>query len=590
MHILEASSTEAAGDELTSFDKYHLIASLGQGGMAKVFLALLAGPSDFNKLLVIKIMRHDSLVGSDDVPRMFRAEARLAARLLHPNIVHTHEVGEHDGRAFMAMEYLDGQPLSTILNRTRRGNDIPLDEFVRLLSEIARGLHYAHELKGFQGEDLLVVHRDVSPQNVIVTYEGHAKLVDFGIAKTCESEATQCGTIKGKLDYIAPEQLRGEHVDARADVFALGAILWEIISGQRFAGGRRVSDAQKIQARLAGSERVLSQLMPDAPPELSAIVTRAIAVEREDRFQDAASFADALDAYLEHAQLRPNARTLSACLCRVFARERSEMHKRIESQVARVRQLRERDDESVDRLSTPESPSARAAFNPFAPDALLDEGSVVRTAGAARASTVAPPRRRESALWWLAGGLLVAATLALVWLDARSSQGSRQFALQAHPLPVSAAKTGSTQQHPTFARSAALPAASQAPVRAQAAPSAALPPAPVALVSSVTIELSASPAQATVLLDGVLVKVPFRGRFRKDATLHHLAASANGYRPFKEFVAFDRDQTVAIALEPLGARRVAGPAPATLPARAKREQGVARLAPLLERPNPYASD
>ncbi|HEY6882195.1 MAG TPA: serine/threonine-protein kinase, partial [Polyangiales bacterium] len=256
MQNSQTGGSEPAAAELGSFGKYHLIASLGQGGMANVFLALMAGPSGFNKLLVIKIMRQDLLAGSEETTRMFMAEARLAARLVHPNIVHTYEVGEQDGRYFLAMEYLDGQPLSSVLNRARGDSEIPLAEYLRMIAELARGLHYAHTLRGFQGEPLEVVHRDVSPQNVIVTYDGQVKLLDFGIAKTADAEhLTQVGTIKGKLDYIAPEQLRSDSIDGRADIFALGAMMWEVISGHRFAGGRRVGDVNKMQARLVGGER-----------------------------------------------------------------------------------------------------------------------------------------------------------------------------------------------------------------------------------------------------------------------------------------------------------------------------------------------
>ena len=216
--------------------------------MAKVYLGLMAGPAGFNKLLVIKVLnRDDANAGSEDNVQLFWDEARLAARVIHPNIVHTYEVGEVDGRYFLAMEYLDGQSYRTLQGRMVRSPLGPCEE-LRIISETARGLHYSHDLKDFKGEPLGVVHRDVSPQNVFITYDGQVKLLDFGIAKTYDAgHKTQVGVIKGKLDYIAPEQLSGDDVDHRADIFALGIMLWEAVTGQRFAGGRKIAEVSKIR-------------------------------------------------------------------------------------------------------------------------------------------------------------------------------------------------------------------------------------------------------------------------------------------------------------------------------------------------------
>ncbi|MDB4991183.1 MAG: serine/threonine protein kinase, partial [Myxococcaceae bacterium] len=585
--------------------KYHLIASLGQGGMAKVYLALLAGPLDFNKLLVIKIMRQDVLTGSEENARMFWAEARLAARLLHPNIVHTHEVGEQDGRCFLAMEYLDGQPLSAVLNRARAGREIPLDELVRVLSEIARGLHYAHRLQGFQGEDLHVVHRDVSPQNVIVTYGGHGKLVDFGIAKTNDGEQTQLGLVKGKLDYIAPEQLRGEPVDARADVFALGAMVWEVVSGQRFAGGRKVSDVHKVQARLSAGERRLRSVKPDVPAELEGIVERALAMRPEDRFQDAAALADALDAYLERENLRPNPRLLAERLDRLFASERAEMHKLIDRQIKLVKSEREGDERASETTST-DTRKRRAGYGLYVADSHQDERSAIRTAAtAARASTVAPPSKLTAALAWKLGALIVAATVAALWLTSRAAEDGSSLARGSRDEPTSAPlELGAAAE--------AVPSAADAQAGSQAPQSARLTyPAPGAGPSdnTVTIRLKVTPPQAHVLIDGVRVSSPFQGSFRKDTMLHHLDVSAEGFRPAKEFVPFDRDRALEIDLDPAhivrrGARldqlieraaqtveqraEPAQPAPATPATESPRQAPQAD--PVMERPNPYSAD
>src|SRR5262245_34862056 len=204
--------------------------------MASVYLARLAGPLGFNKLFVIKTLRDELAEGHEDYVTMFLDEARLSARLHHPNIVQTYDVGEDNGRYFMAMEYLEGQSLRAVEKRLAPG--FPLSQQLRVLSELGKGLHHAHELCDYDGRPLSVVHRDVSPHNVVLTYDGQVKLLDFGIAKAHSAmHLTKVGVIKGKAEYIAPEQVRGEAIDRRADVFSLGAMMYEAISGTRFAGG-----------------------------------------------------------------------------------------------------------------------------------------------------------------------------------------------------------------------------------------------------------------------------------------------------------------------------------------------------------------
>jgi eukaryotic-like serine/threonine-protein kinase len=524
MQNSQTGGSVPAGAELGLFGKYHLIASLGQGGMANVFLALMAGPSGFNKLLVIKIMRQDLLAGSEETMRMFMTEARLAARLVHPNIVHTYEVGEHDGRYYLAMEYLDGQPLSTVLNRARGEREIPLAEYLRAISEIARGLHHAHQLRDFQGDPLDVVHRDVSPQNVIVTYDGQVKLLDFGIAKTSDAEhLTQAGTIKGKLDYIAPEQLRSDEIDGRADIFALGAMLWEVISGHRFAGGRKVSDINKMQARLTAGERKLSSLRPDVPPSLEWIVERAVALEPGARFPDAAQLADAIDAHLEEMGLRASARSLANHMCNLFEHERADMQKLIDEQVQRMKG----DSLPPERELSLESRRPSSKLGLYLADQHVDERSSIRSMLAAPAamSTPAAPFHSYSLLGALGALLAVACGAGLMWfLVARAD-------------------------HPVVSRPAPLPTAALAPERVEAAPERPVSPAPNRVDTTVSLRVGIEPAQAQVSLDGVPLSLPFTGNFQRDGALHRLEASADGYRPLRQFVAFDEDRALALQLE-----------------------------------------
>ena len=201
--------------------------------MAVVHLAVMHAQAGFNKLLVIKQI-HERFTVDPEVLGMFLDEARLAARLSHPNVVQTNEVGQDGERHFLTMEYLDGQPLNRVLWRMKDRGGLPLGLHLRVLADVLAGLHYAHELVDYDGSPLGVVHRDVTPHNVFVTYDGAVKVVDFGIAKARDALThTKVGIIKGKIAYMAPEQARGETVDRRADVFAVGVMLWEAVTGTR---------------------------------------------------------------------------------------------------------------------------------------------------------------------------------------------------------------------------------------------------------------------------------------------------------------------------------------------------------------------
>ena len=211
--------------------RYRSIAALGQGGMSEVFLTVSEGPFNFNKLLVVKQLKSD-LAEDEQFRQMFLDEARLAARLNHPNVVQTYEVGAEDKRHFIAMEYIDGQALQAVLRRISR-KTFPLGAHVTILTHVLSALAYVHDLRDFDGTPLAMVHRDVSPQNVIVTYEGQVKLVDFGVAKSSIAVAqTQAGILKGKAAYMAPEQVR-----ARASTGAPTSSRSASCSGRRSWGG-----------------------------------------------------------------------------------------------------------------------------------------------------------------------------------------------------------------------------------------------------------------------------------------------------------------------------------------------------------------
>jgi serine/threonine protein kinase len=274
--------------------KYRLLAVLGRGGMADVFLALARGPKGFSKLVVLKRLRR-ALAEDEGFRDMFLDEARLAARLNHPNVVQTHEVGEHEGVYFIAMEYLEGQALNKVIHElAKRGKTLPTLLCARIVSDALAGLHYAHELEDFDGTPLEIIHRDVSPHNVFVTYDGTVKLVDFGIAKAVTSSVqTEVGVLKGKVAYMSPEQAAGGEIDPRADVFAMGIVLWELLAQERLMTGD--SAAATLHRLFHVPIRKVTTIRPDVSPALEAVLTRALQKEPANRFSTALEMRDALE-------------------------------------------------------------------------------------------------------------------------------------------------------------------------------------------------------------------------------------------------------------------------------------------------------
>ncbi|HUQ02237.1 MAG TPA: serine/threonine-protein kinase [Kofleriaceae bacterium] len=270
--------------------RYELIAPLATGGMAELFLGRLRGRGGFEKLVAIKQMKAHL---SDDpgFVDMFLDEGRIAARLTHPNICQVYELGDDDGQLYMAMEYVPGIPLSTILAALPRTSDgFDLRVSAGILVQVSEGVHFAHEHKADGGVAAPIVHRDVSPTNLLVTGEGVCKLVDFGIAKVLtEVSHTRTGVLKGKPAYMAPEQIRAEPVDRRSDVFALGVVLWECIAGKRLFQGD--SDFLIWQQITQTAVPRLRELRPEVPPGVDEVVQRACAKDPAQRYESARAFA-----------------------------------------------------------------------------------------------------------------------------------------------------------------------------------------------------------------------------------------------------------------------------------------------------------
>ncbi len=266
--------------------------------MAEVFLARQRGPEGFDRRVAVKrILPH--LVETGDFVRMFLDEARLAARLSHPNVVHIYEFGKVEEYFFIAMEYVDGVDASRLIALGRESRKVPPEIVARVGADAAAGLHHAHMLGDADGRALGIVHRDVSPQNLLITYDGVVKIVDFGIAKaTHQAEQTRPGVVKGKFAYMSPEQTVGKSLDGRSDVFSLGLVLWELLAGRVAVSREDPVEAMKVirDGRLPAIETIRR----DVPAALAAAVGRALSRDREDR-PTAAQLGLELEGYLKGA-------------------------------------------------------------------------------------------------------------------------------------------------------------------------------------------------------------------------------------------------------------------------------------------------
>lgn len=277
-------ATETIG---TTVGRYELLSKFATGGMAELFLARERGAGGLERLVVVKrLLPH--LTERPESVEMFLREGRLVARLQHPNIVQTYEFGEEEGEYYLAMEYLHGSTLRELQWLREDGGEAKLPAWfsVSVVEQACRGLHAAHELKNLDGEPIQLVHRDVSPQNLMCTVEGFVKLLDFGVAKGAEGEeATSTGRVKGKFSYMSPEQFKRNPLDRRSDVFALGVVFWELLTGERLF--KRETEPETMQAILEEEPAPPSSKSPEIPTDLDAVVRRALAKDREERYPTA---------------------------------------------------------------------------------------------------------------------------------------------------------------------------------------------------------------------------------------------------------------------------------------------------------------
>ncbi len=311
----DATGLVAPGQQL---GKYEIIEKLATGGMAEIFLARASGMLGFQKLVVIKrILPH--LASRNDFIQMFLDEARIATTLNHPNVIHTHEVGVHGKSYFIVMEYLAGEDVRSIGRRLiRDGERMPLEHALNIAIGVVAGLHYAHEKRDFDGRPLDIVHRDVTPQNVIVSYDGGVKLLDFGIAKASNRiNETRSGSFKGKVPYLSPEQCRGEPLDRRTDLFSVGILLYEMTLGRRLFRGE--TDFQILKQIADGAVTPPRAVDPEYDEQLEAIVMRALESDPQRRFQNARELEEALEQLAHDRRLKLSPLSLADFMQRIFS-------------------------------------------------------------------------------------------------------------------------------------------------------------------------------------------------------------------------------------------------------------------------------
>ncbi|HEY8431115.1 MAG TPA: serine/threonine-protein kinase [Sandaracinaceae bacterium] len=344
------------------FGKYTLIRKLAVGGMAELFLALQRSVAGFEKLIVVKrVLPH--LAQDESFIEMLLAEARIAATLNHPNVAHIYDVGSVDGQYYIAMEHIHGEDLRSLVRQMKKMNvtAFPLEHALAIVLGCCAGLAYAHDKRDLDGEPMGIVHRDVSPQNILVTFSGDVKLVDFGIAKAGrgQMESTGSGQLKGKVPYMSPEQAQGQNLDHRSDIFSLGIILFELCTGRRLFRGQNEMDT--LRRIVEGEYPRPRDLNPSLSPRLEEIIMRALEKSPERRYQSARDMQADLEDYIRAEQLKVSSLSLGAWMQDLF-RDKLDQQKQLLQegrQLAEVIAAQAAEEEREGSLGTPSASHVR---------------------------------------------------------------------------------------------------------------------------------------------------------------------------------------------------------------------------------------
>ncbi len=513
---------------MTKNGAYQPIAHIGGGATADVSLAKKVGSSDAAGLCVIKRLKHGADADADLVTQLTE-EAKLCTRLDHPNIVKTLGTGTNADGPFIVLEYLDGQTLARIRSRcARRAGGMPRAIALDIVMNVARALAYAHELKDDAGKPLKIVHRDVSPENVIVTYDGTTKLIDFSVAVVGPSTKSRTNATKGNIAYMAPEQAKSAlNLDARADVFAVGLVLWELLAGRRVWEGLSEAD---VLAKLAEEAPMpaLRSVVPDIPEALDAICAQALAKIRDDRFDSAEDLRAAIEKATKTLNLKTTPGEIAEFMTSLFDDERAKMRSIVEEALASNAEL----SGALPRVRPRPPQSSGHQFVDVETDPKLWAAARSPESDPALASAPrpAPPRivevvrieekpSRDSRFTLLVGGAVLVA-IAVVAILALTSDKHAAKGEEPRPIPTATARPSAT-----------------------VAESAYVEP------EEITIEISVMPRTATIFVDGVKkTSNPYRAKVVSGKFMHEIRAEADGHEPREMKFPFDRDRTVEIVL------------------------------------------
>lgn len=357
------------------FGKYTLLRRLASGGMAEIFLALQRSAGGFEKLIVIKRIL-PSMNQDKAFIEMLLHEARVAASMSHPNIVQTFDVGQVDGTYFIAMEHIHGEDIRSIVRAMRKKvlSEFPLEHAIAITIGMCAGLAYAHERRDLEGRSLNIVHRDISPQNIVVTFSGDVKIVDFGVAKSSSQsgEDTKDGQLKGKVPYMSPEQAAGQSIDWRSDIFAVGVLLFELSTGKRLFKG--ASEFETLKLICDKEYPRPSEVKPGFPGALDRIIMKALEKDREKRYQSAREMQSDLEAFVREERIPVSQISLTQWMQSLFEDKLAQQRDALQD----VKQL-------ADIIAMQQGASFEGVTNP---------GTMSATGGA-----TAPPKRSSVGLW-----------------------------------------------------------------------------------------------------------------------------------------------------------------------------------------------
>jgi serine/threonine protein kinase len=485
---------------------------VGEGGMGRVWAARQVG-SPLQRLVAVKT----AISGQSQTPefqRLFMDEARIASLIHHPNVCGVYELGEENGTLYLVMEWCDGASLRQVMDELENGR-MDLAVAARIVAGVAAGLHAAHELEDSDGTKLRVVHRDVSPQNILLSKDGHIKVADFGVAKAQGQlhRPTETGEMKGKLAYMAPEQVTAKDIDHRADIFALGCVLYEITVGRRpFQGEGALSTLYQLLEQPVASP---NETIPDYPPALSAIVLKALAKNAAERYQTAEELRVALEEWIATRGANVSEREIAAVLRKTLGSHIDEKSKKIHEASIRLK------DQAA---SGSDTHSGRSSSDSSGLDAPRREGAITEDRGVATGNNV-----REKSSWWLPVGAALG-VLGVVVVLARGTFGTEPPEVVLPATAASAPLPGEPSTHTAL----------QLPE-----------PTPATEVQAVKITLRTIPARATLRIDGGdPLSSPYNMEVAPSQQLREITASAPNYTSVTRQVSFDQTREIVIELDP----------------------------------------